>query len=542
MGLSGEKTWEKWLWPLVIGLAAFAAVAPTLLWLDFTNGMENFNVLTSIEMVRDGHWLLPTLNGAPRLQKPPLAQWITAWGIASGGPLTWAARWPSLLMGAMLPLVAGAAGRLVGGQRMGVLAALMIVGNVFFLKYARRASYDIQLALWVALTTYFLLLCVIRGSWWTGCLGAGAGLGLALMTKGPVALAETIAPLALWLGMLLWLRRGAAKSSSSGGSIRWGALAAGMGVMLAIGLPWVMYVLSHVSAAQLAAWKNELSMAEEQAEGLQSRPWEVLIFLGLFVPWTICLVVGLISCWTRRRGRDGAWRGWMALAWAVPLGIISLVPPIRDRYLLPMIFPAALLAAWGWLELFDDQNIKHHRRLIWLHGIFLSVAAIALPVAGATVLRRADGQVWYSWWEASGWMAALGAAAGWSLWRPLASWWRVPVAATAMLLILQAAYYAGARYQAGERSDSKVAMAALAKRYPGARFWMGLQHAQALELSIYLNRVVRPWTGGVLAEQEIVLVPEALAERWSVKGRVVDRFVYNGEPWRAIMSAARKED
>src|SRR3990172_7845800 len=30
------------------------------------------------EMVRSGDWLVPTLDGIPRLQKPPLVYWLTA--------------------------------------------------------------------------------------------------------------------------------------------------------------------------------------------------------------------------------------------------------------------------------------------------------------------------------------------------------------------------------------------------------------------------------------------------------------------------------
>ena len=40
----------------------FVAAAPTLSWLDFSNGSENLNVATSLEMRRTGHWLLPTLQ------------------------------------------------------------------------------------------------------------------------------------------------------------------------------------------------------------------------------------------------------------------------------------------------------------------------------------------------------------------------------------------------------------------------------------------------------------------------------------------------
>ena len=40
--------------------------------------MEARNFQTANEIIEDDNWLLPTLNGEPRYQKPPLPTWITA--------------------------------------------------------------------------------------------------------------------------------------------------------------------------------------------------------------------------------------------------------------------------------------------------------------------------------------------------------------------------------------------------------------------------------------------------------------------------------
>ena len=61
---------------LVAGI--FAAIAPTLRWLEFSNGAEGLAVATAMEIRRTGRWLVPTLNDEPRLAKPPLTSWITA--------------------------------------------------------------------------------------------------------------------------------------------------------------------------------------------------------------------------------------------------------------------------------------------------------------------------------------------------------------------------------------------------------------------------------------------------------------------------------
>ena len=40
--------------------------------------MESRNIITAREMVYDGHWMIPTMNGELRLEKPPLPTWLTA--------------------------------------------------------------------------------------------------------------------------------------------------------------------------------------------------------------------------------------------------------------------------------------------------------------------------------------------------------------------------------------------------------------------------------------------------------------------------------
>ena len=40
--------------------------------------MESRNIITAREMVNEGHWIVPTMNGELRLEKPPLPTWIAA--------------------------------------------------------------------------------------------------------------------------------------------------------------------------------------------------------------------------------------------------------------------------------------------------------------------------------------------------------------------------------------------------------------------------------------------------------------------------------
>lgn len=40
--------------------------------------MESRNLVTAREIVMEGNWLIPTMNGELRLEKPPLPTWVAA--------------------------------------------------------------------------------------------------------------------------------------------------------------------------------------------------------------------------------------------------------------------------------------------------------------------------------------------------------------------------------------------------------------------------------------------------------------------------------
>src|SRR5207245_1651956 len=65
--------------PTALLLITFFALPLFLIFLgtgDARAMMELFNLVPVREALRDGHWLVPTLAGAPRLEKPPLPVWL----------------------------------------------------------------------------------------------------------------------------------------------------------------------------------------------------------------------------------------------------------------------------------------------------------------------------------------------------------------------------------------------------------------------------------------------------------------------------------
>src|SRR5580765_6945060 len=178
-----------------LGIAAlvFAAVAPTLSWLEFSSGSENLVVETVLEMRRGGPWLVPTLERQPRTQKPPLPAWVTAAAarpatvaaLADRDPdrraaayarLAWDVRWPALLCSCLTLLAVYELGRVIGDAGLGLTAAAVCGTTALLLRFGRYATTDVQLALWVNVANVGLAWAVLRGRWWAGSLLAGAAL------------------------------------------------------------------------------------------------------------------------------------------------------------------------------------------------------------------------------------------------------------------------------------------------------------------------------------------------------------------------------
>ena len=74
MMLKDERLISGWLILVILLFCTFFVHNQAI----FVDIMESRNLVTAREMVSDGNWLIPTMNGELRLEKPPLPTWIAA--------------------------------------------------------------------------------------------------------------------------------------------------------------------------------------------------------------------------------------------------------------------------------------------------------------------------------------------------------------------------------------------------------------------------------------------------------------------------------
>lgn len=301
-------------------------------------------------------WLLPTWNGRPRVNKPPLAVWVNmlAWSVrdpAQTPPQVLVLR--ARLAAAVMVVLALAStfwiGYSLGDLRTAALAALVTGTCLLLVRQGRIASYDTHLLGWTALA-------VAAGMWamrplkpinWvgrrvTGWLICGLAVAGGILTKGPLALVFVVVPLLAVVAIIPMRRIGNALG------LLFALLLGGF-----IAAPWYLWVMEHVPSAT-EAFLTEYTAARQEYQ----MPWYYLGLFALVFPWPFWLVGALFQPFLRARGeqRRQLLIGWV---WFVGLFILLSIPGAKQqRYIVPLLPAVGLLVAqlWSYHAALADQR------------------------------------------------------------------------------------------------------------------------------------------------------------------------------------------
>ena len=336
------------------------------------------------EMVVDGRWAVPHVNGVVTPDKPPLFFWLIAvFSLPLGAVTSWTARLPSALAAlATLALTLRLGGRLFG-PRTAALAGVLLATSYMFWEKARWSQTDalLCLAIWVAFSAFESF----RSA---GARGLGAGLlfwlaaALAVLVKGPVGL---ILPLGIVLVSL----------AIEGELGRWRRFAPVWGpIVFAVVVAGWMVLATVGGHGEYSVWGSLRDhFINRGLHGMHHRqpPWYYLGALPpSLMPWTGLLPGALVLAWRRRLWADR----FLLVAALFPLVFFSIFTEKRELYVLPA-FPAfALLAAslvavvCRWDEPPEGSRAPMDRRWVsvgqGIAGSLLAIVGLGLLV-GATV-------------------------------------------------------------------------------------------------------------------------------------------------------------
>ena len=161
------------------------------------NIMEARNFITAREMIQDGHWILTTLNGEPRYQKPPLPTWLTAFSAMMFGlkSLT-ALRIPAALTTLLMVIYFNKLAVLFTENKKYAFISSLIVATSFYVVFAgRNGQWDIFTHGFMMVCIYYLyLFFTSENKKYQRAIIAAIFLGLSFMSKGPVSFYVLLLP------------------------------------------------------------------------------------------------------------------------------------------------------------------------------------------------------------------------------------------------------------------------------------------------------------------------------------------------------------
>ena len=179
--------WPRYLGPLLLFLTAAALFFGGLGAYPLFEPDEGRNAEVAREVVQEGHWLPPTINGEVRYQKPPLYYWIVASSLFLMGKSEFAARLPSALAGLLGVFFTFLLGKRLWGEEEGFTAGIILATSLIYVAYARLVIFDMVLTCFVLASLYFFWRGLEENSSASLILAAFLA-ALAFLTKGPVGI------------------------------------------------------------------------------------------------------------------------------------------------------------------------------------------------------------------------------------------------------------------------------------------------------------------------------------------------------------------
>lgn len=300
------------------------------------------------EMLAGGSWLIPTLDGVPWLEKPPLLHWLVAGlGLAFGGIDEWVARLPSALAAGLLALGVARIATMGFGPAVGRLAGLVQLTTSWTVVRGRLCESDMLLACLV--TGTMAAFASLREIWFFFALLGATALAKGIGFGGALIIATIVA-------VLLWNRDGA--------TFRRLLNPAGWLLAGAIALAWPLSVLQ-IQPEALSVWTlhvtDRFAARSSQFAGEPLGGYLLSPFLQT-LPWTPLALAGawrsLERAKTQRNGPDR-----LLWAWAVvPAVVVSLASVRNAHYLIYSLPPWSIWAALGLKRLGERWLARGYRR------------------------------------------------------------------------------------------------------------------------------------------------------------------------------------
>ena len=397
---------------VILGVAAFLVAAVMLFSglgsVPLMQPDEGRNAEIAREMAVTGSWLVPTLEGHPRLDKPAAYFAAVALSLRVLGANEWGARMPSALCGLAILVLIYMFARREYDPATAAFAVIVIATSPMAFAFSRIVIVDDALAVCTIaaiLAAFIAENGAIPDRRWHAAGAAAAGLGM--LVKGPVGALVPAAVLVVFFwadGRPRALRR----------------IFAPVNVLIVLGLflPWfAALVHAHPEFARYGLVEETFNRFFTPAFNRGQPFWYFgpMFLAGLF-PWTILFVPMALAAWPARSRLTRADR--LFVVWTIVVTVFfSMSRTKQPGYILTAVVAAGACVARGLGYAWRNRE-GLAARLVAGGALVLSVvalvaaAALGLAVArGAADASRSIWSVWPAFLIALLAVAALGASA-----------------------------------------------------------------------------------------------------------------------------------
>lgn len=341
----------------------------------------------SREMLASGNWIVPTCNGEPFYDKPPLAYWLQAASMWALGVNSFAARLPSALESLALVAWTVFLGTRLFSRRIGLMAGFVLATCTLTVGLARLAIIDALFALAITTSLGAFLLGYLRmrteaiatreplASFWL----FWAAMGLSVMIKGPAGAVLILGTVLVFLLVRRELR-----------AIWHTRPVAGVLVAAAIALPWYVAVNERTGGAFLREFIVHQNVQRALGKDFSHNApiyYYVPVLLAGFFPWSVFLPGALSlrkrneNVHTQNPEATGAEQVASLFLWVWAATVFVIFSVVRSKlpgYVFPIYPACALIVARFWSNAMDEKDA----RLRW--SALASVAAAC--AAGGVML------------------------------------------------------------------------------------------------------------------------------------------------------------
>ena len=307
---------------------------------------EARTVVSAREMIQNNDYVLPTMNGVPRLEKPPFYYWLVIPIAKIRGVVDeFAGRLPSAFFGLLTLIVIffftkNIANKLyeegktkLNPSLSGFLSAFMLLATSLFYTNARKSEVNITLSFFITLAVFLLYKYLDefdktpKRRLTLYLLLAYISMGFGVLTKGPIAF---IIPLLPFLIISIINRRERSRPFPTFSLTH----ILGWIIMMLMIAPWLILIFYRVKSQGSLLFEEFLIRFTKGASHKKIFLYYIPVILFGFFPWSIFLIQSLIA-WFKNE-KSSPYR-YLFYVFIINFIWLSIMFSKEDHYILPIL-------------------------------------------------------------------------------------------------------------------------------------------------------------------------------------------------------------